>query len=223
MGISQNDCGFQAMVFVWKATVVLCLLYTAEGEGPPVKDVIKGTAVPTAEALMGTVVMPVFPSSFPLEEFTDYGVHSQFMPSAPSRPRPDYSESRLGQSYNNQNDKSRIDSGSIMAGSVPVNTYHNPTTGLAQYQNSPHRRTDLLFRDSNPTWGSSWGNGGVGEGVLRSKSDYSSGNSHGNLRRPSIDRFDIYGYSDFAFNYEDREEKPEDGTLQAALYTLWEH
>ncbi|XP_064121994.1 LOW QUALITY PROTEIN: uncharacterized protein LOC135226405 [Macrobrachium nipponense] len=205
----------------------------------------------SAEPLLGTMVMPAVPQSFPLVEFTDYGVQGQLMPSARQRhgARP-HVENRFG--YNARVPPvggRRTHGGSVIPGSVPVNTYHNPTTGLAEIRNgkiSNRPRVTHGGSGSSPyAGGASWdhgtgggGGGGGGGGSLIKSTGY------GSIRRESnsagyggvIDRSNPIDY--FDYREESEEEGIDDvhgisggydlndegqGTLHAALQTLWEH
>lgn len=164
---------------------VMCLgsvLVMVRAEGG--HDTTAGDGEPLAEPLMGSISLPSFPHSFPLTEFTNYGINSHLMPSGSAqggRERP-YS----------------------MAGSVPVNAYRNPTSGL-RYPQPP------------TTFQASGGLAGVGEQVLLA--GYPGGGAAlGGYGGAAVTRLDPVDYSD----YRD-EAQAQEGTLEAALHTLWSH
>ncbi|XP_047481454.1 uncharacterized protein LOC125033918 [Penaeus chinensis] len=177
---------------VWAVLGVLGAALGEEGGGgvvvAPPEEVSEGEAG-VAQPLMGTVVVPSFPSTFPFMEFTDYGVLGHLAPSArPSRPSgsPSHAlESRHGRLPNHNNRHRHDDAADpILQGSVPVNAYHNPTTGVKGSRWAPSASSDTA------SWGSSWGGRSGSAGPFENTLD---GGGDG------------------------------EGTLKAALNTLWSH
>lgn len=179
---------------VWAVLGALGAALGEEGAGgvveAPSEGVSEGEAG-VAQPLMGSVVVPSFPSTFPFMEFTDYGVLGHLAPSArPLRPSGSPSHA-LGSRHGrlpNHNHRHRHDDEAdpILQGSVPVNAYHNPTTGVKGSRWAPSASSDTS------SWGSSRGG-----------------------RPGSAGPFDN--------TLDGGDDGDGEGTLKAALNTLWSH
>ncbi|XP_045598494.2 uncharacterized protein [Procambarus clarkii] len=180
----------------WLGVLALVLVSAASSASSGVPRLGDGRQVP--QPLMGTVVIPAIPSTFPFIEFTDYGIQSHLAPLA----EPPHLNKGLVESSHRSGDKN-----SIMEGSVPINAYLDPLSGLARHSESPAPHRPLV-----PVGGS------VGATRTATRKEallprYSGG----------AERFGGYGGMPFGILDPTEEDVAQQGTLQAALHTLWAH
>ncbi|KAG7173543.1 uncharacterized protein LOC121860428 [Homarus americanus] len=198
--------GLGRMVVIIMVLVLAARCSSVGGSGHSGDD---GMVTAVAEPLMGTVRMPALPSSFPIIEFTDYGIQGHLMPPKDPRPNHHLAKGRQGQPYQPPSQQVHAKN-TFLAGSVPINAYHNPTTDLlSRYPNSP---------SPNPSWSSPGVTGGLPgkEMDLRMLGTSDKDARLGDYGGASTHRLDYTQY--FAENDEAKQ-----GTLEAALHTLWTH
>ncbi|XP_071523815.1 uncharacterized protein [Panulirus ornatus] len=203
-------------IMCWGSVLVLMLIM-AESSGNQDTSSDGGERDALAEPLMGSITLPSLPASFPLSEFTNYGVQSHLMPSAPPGSAQDLTKGRLGRPYPSPGLRMETRT-PVMPGSVPVNSYYNPTAGF-------HPRYPYIYQPhpSNPTLETSDGFPGVSSGVEKDVvlAGYSgaSGGDPGGYGGASIAKMDPLDYTD----YVEDDNQAQKGTLEAALHTLWSH
>ncbi|XP_069938681.1 uncharacterized protein [Cherax quadricarinatus] len=170
--------------------VVLKLVLVVEGTKSVVVsevNVNNGSQWAT-QPLTGTAMMSALPSS-QLMEVAHYGIKERHLPSeAPRHPHRPVERNRKP----------------IPRGSVAINTYYNPTTGLARHPHSPGVDSPRAYP-------------GAPEGSAGTVSVWMDSLPSGKDGKPGTS---VRSLDPLEYLVED-EDEAEPGTLQAALHTLW--